>query len=144
MGEKSCAVLFLFIIKKSISAAALISRLSGSCKLQENYQKPTNETSVHQSTKKKKGPLSSTPDFFSASQARVHIPLTTSIATNRRTLTEAFVPRAVAPLAPALGLDPPPELPVELPAGSVGTEVPVALAKQDDAAALAALVPDGA
>lgn len=41
-------------------------------------------------------------------------------------------------------LDPPPELLVELPAGSVGTEVPVALAKQDEAAALAALVPDGA
>lgn len=57
---------------------------------------------------------------------------------------ETFVSRGVAPLALGLGLDPPPELPLELPAGSVGTEVLVALAKQDEAAALAALVPDGA
>lgn len=65
--------------------------------------------------------------------------------TSIKTLPKAVVSRAAAPLA-VLGveLDPPPELPVELPAGSVGTEVPVALAKQDEAAALAALVPDGA
>ena len=65
-------------------------------------------------------------------------------------LVKALVSRAVAPLVPGVEPEPepepepPPELPPEEPAGSVGTDVPVALAKQDEAAELAALVPVGA
>lgn len=61
-----------------------------------------------------------------------------------RTPAKACISRVAAPLALGLEVDPPPELPAEPPAGSVGTEVLVALAKQDETAALAALVPDGA
>lgn len=66
------------------------------------------------------------------------------MATSMVTLNKACVSIEAAPLELGLEVDFPPEELVETPAGRVGTDVPVALARQDEAAAFAAPVLVGA